>query len=135
MSMPRGQWHSSLVAECSGYGVASGLLGGSRRRRSFSADEVEVQDRVGLVQLDLYWRSIRRLPGDVQAFMAVVQIDRRFDELAPVHPFRRACEHRDDAEDDSGTRDVKHASRWAAAQQAESDRLSLGCVDTRPCSF
>ena len=49
--MPRGKWHSSLAAECSGYGVASGLLGGSRRRRSFSADEVEVQDRVGLDSL------------------------------------------------------------------------------------
>src|SRR5215831_6605899 len=49
---------------------------------------VEVQDRIGLVQLDLDRRAARNGPGDVQAFVTVIEKDRWFNHLSLVDACR-----------------------------------------------
>lgn len=73
-----------------GRGPAPSFLGASGR---VGSHEVEVEDRIGLVELDLYLGAAGQRSGDVVAVVAVVQEDHRLHHSALVHARhpRRLC--------------------------------------------
>src|SRR6266568_386625 len=57
-----------------------------KTRRRISLDEVKIQDRVGLVELDVNLGPAWDGAGDVQTVVAVVQVHARLGHLALIDP-------------------------------------------------